>query len=78
MIAEASGEAADTYEGETGVEETTAAATMAITIAENGLALGSLFESEGEGEVQLMDKTGRQPSNAEDVRRRLREGGCRG
>lgn len=28
--------------------------------------------------VQLMDKTGRQPSDAEDVRRRLREGGCRG
>lgn len=51
MIAEASGEAADTYEGETGVEETVAAAAaamamaMAMTIAENGLALGSLLRA---------------------------------
>lgn len=36
MIAEASGEAAETYEGETGVEETVAAAAAVMTITVGG------------------------------------------
>jgi hypothetical protein len=46
VIAEASGETADTYEGQAGVEEATATAEEAMAtraIAEDGLALGSLL-----------------------------------